>query len=49
MSNVTSPLFSVTESLQHESEVHASSDESAELLGSTVMDLSLVKVGARLR
>ena len=37
------------EPLQHERKVHASSDESAELLGSVVMDPSLVKVEARLR
>ena len=39
------PLFS----LQHERKVRASSDVSAELLGSTVMDPSLAEVGARLR
>ena len=43
------PLFSVAESLQLEREVHASSDVQAELLGSTVMGPSLVKVWARLR
>jgi len=37
------------EPLQHERKVHASSDESAELLGSVVTEPSLVKVEARLR
>ena len=36
------------EPLQHERKVHASSDESAELLGSVVTEPSLVKVEARL-
>ena len=43
------PLFSVAESQQHERRIYASSDESAELLGSTVTVFSLAKVQPRLR
>ena len=50
---LAAPLLAIiadsTEPLQHERKVHASSDESAELLGSVVTEPSLVKVEARLR